>query len=176
LGMIFRTWLLLVYLVLTEPLSAVALVPSTVKPQTLLETVKWMVVTVPPVTPALKDLAFSGYATVPVEIESDMPSTVQLLKARDVTVPIPAPLSPVPDLSVPVALDDVQVTVRPAVVSFRMVVPALPVIAPPGVTVQVNGAAACDAVALRPIVKATTIGVRVATLRDLRIFDPFSDR
>ena len=125
-GTIFRTWLLLAYLVLTEPLFDVALVPSTVKLQTLLETEKWMVVTVPPVTPAVKDLAFSGYATVPVEIESVMPSTEQLLKARDVTVPMPAPLSPVPDLSVPVAVGDVQVTVRFAVVSFRVVVRRFP--------------------------------------------------
>ena len=76
-------------------------------------------------------------------------------------------------MSIPVALDDVQVTVRLAVVSFKVVVPALPVIAPPGVTVQVMAVAACDAVAPRPIVKATAIEPRVTAPRDLRIFDPF---
>ena len=45
-------------------------------------------------------------------------------------------------------------------------------IAPPGVTVQVL-VAASDAVAVRPMVRATTTGVRVAAPRDLRIFDPF---
>jgi hypothetical protein len=50
-----------------------------------------------------------------------------------------------------------------------VVVPAVPVIAPPGATVQVK-VAACAAVALKPRDKAATNEVRAAAPRGLRIF------
>src|SRR5215472_7731023 len=59
-----------------------------------------------------------------------MPDTVQPLKAREVTVPVP------------LATEDVQVTDAPAVLSVTTVFPAVPVTAPPGLTVQVVAASA----------------------------------
>src|SRR5437588_3513314 len=79
-------------------------------------------------------------------------STVHLLNATEATVPRPLPGSPFPDLSEPASFDDVQDSEIFDVVSVSVVVPAFPVIAPPGVTVQ--AAAAKAGVLPRPIVRA----------------------
>lgn len=73
---------------------------------------------------------------MPLDSDRVIPSTLQLLNARLETVPRPVPGRPLPDWSEP-ARDEVwQVTVSPDVVSFSVVVPADPEMAPPGVTAQ----------------------------------------
>src|SRR5215472_16110649 len=80
------------------------------------------------------------------------PSAVQPLKASELKVPMPLPARPLPLLSVPLRAEDVQVTERPAVTSFTVVAPAVPVTAPPGLTVQVVAASA--GAAAKPITDA----------------------
>ena len=68
---------------------------------------------------------------------NEMPSgPVQLLKLSDPIEPSGL-ASPLPLPIVPVACDDVQVSVVPVLESLRMVAPAVPVTVPPSVTVQV---------------------------------------
>jgi hypothetical protein len=58
--------------------------------------------------------------------------------------PMPVPGSPLPGLSVPDMVEDVQVSVLSLLVSVRVVCPAFAVMAPPGRTVQVVVVAAAD--------------------------------
>src|SRR5215472_13914596 len=74
--------------------------------------------------------------------ESVTPDEVQPPKASELMAPRPFPARPLPLLSVPLMVEDVHVTVRPAVTSFTVVVPAFAVTAPPGLTVQVVAASA----------------------------------
>jgi hypothetical protein len=64
---------------------------------------------------------------------------VQLLKVSVAIVPSGL-RSPLPLFSEPVAADEVQVSAVPVVESWRVVVPAVPLTDPPGVTVQVAAA------------------------------------
>ncbi len=90
-----------------------------------------------------------------------MLSTVHLLKETEVTVPRPLPGSPLPDLSEPVSFDDVQDSEMFDVVSFSVVVPAFPVMAPPGQTDQVAAVAAGDDAAPSPIVRAAAPAAKI---------------
>ena len=94
--------------------------------------------------------------------------TVHLLNEVEVMVPRPLPGSPLPDLSEPVRLDDVQDSVMPDVVSVSVAALA-PVMAPPGLTVQVAVVAARDDVALRPTARAAAPPVKRSALKRLRI-------
>jgi len=88
---------------------------------------------------------------------------------------MPAPASPLPCLSVPAATEDVQVTDAPAVASVTVVVPAVPVTAPPGLTVQL--AAARAGAAAKPITDATVALMTRALPQALRIaLTPFPCR
>jgi len=62
---------------------------------------------------------------------------VQVLNDSAVIEPMPVPDRPLPLLSVPFPLEVLQVRTLPVLVSFSVVVPALAVMAPPGLTVQV---------------------------------------
>ena len=78
------------------------------------------------------------------------------------------PLTPLPFFSVPVDVDDVQVSTLPVLVSVSVVVPALAVIAPPGVMVKVIATARATPT-LAPIATAVAAPVnrtlRVSLLR-----------
>src|SRR5262245_18609624 len=95
------------------------------------------------------------------------PDTLQPLKASEVRVPMPAPARPLPFLSVPLATEDVQLTDWPAVVSDTTVFPAVPVTAPPGLTVQVTAARA--GAAAKPITDAAVAPMTRAFPQALRI-------
>src|SRR5690349_9392564 len=82
-------------------------------------------------------------------------------------VPMPAPARPLPVLSVPFAVEDVQFTDRPLVASVTTVLPALPVTAPPGLTVQVVTARA--GAAAKPITDAAVAVMTRALPQPLRI-------
>lgn len=114
---------------------------------------------------ALYETPLSGIFPV-IVTETVMLSTVQPLKANEVTVPRPVPDRPLPFLSVPFATDDVQLTDRPAVESFTVVVPAVAVTAPPGLTVQV---AANAGAAAKPITDAAPAVTTRALPKVLRI-------
>ena len=95
---------------------------------------------------------------------------------RDVTVPMPKPARPLPFLKEPVVAEDVQVTDWPAVVSVTTVVPALPVVAPPGLTVHVAAVANAGAAAM-PMTAAVAALVMSALPKRLRIaLTPFPCR
>ena len=103
------------------------------------------------------------------------PDTLQVLKASEAMVPIPAPASPLPFLSVPFATEDVHVTEAPAVVSVTVVVPAVPATVPPGLTVQL--AAARAGAAAKPITDAAVALMTRALPQALRIaLTPFPCR
>src|SRR5215831_5924337 len=90
------------------------------------------------------------------------------LKASEVMVPRPAPGRPEPCLSVPFATEDVQVTDWPAVLSVITVFPAVPVVAPPGLTVHVAAVANAGAAAM-PMTAAVAALVMSALPKRLRI-------
>src|SRR5215831_14051579 len=90
------------------------------------------------------------------------------LKASEVMVPRPAPGRPEPCLSVPFATEDVQVTDWPAVLSVITVFPAVPVVAPPGLTVHVAAVANAGAAAM-PMTAAVAALVISALPKRLRI-------
>src|SRR5580704_10719367 len=93
---------------------------------------------VPVVTPFLKDTAFRCHGKwVVFTVKVRLSGPVQLLNDSAVIEAIPVPDRPLPFLTVPLPLDDVQVRTLPVLVSFSVVVPALAVMAPPGLTVQV---------------------------------------
>src|ERR1700722_7105081 len=144
------------------PLSAEPLVPSTTSEQMLLVTDRWMPVIVPWTTPDVSLVALRAHVTAPDATDSVWPSTLQLLKLRAVTVPRPLPDSPEPDLSEPVLVEVLQLTVRFDVVSLKVVTPAFPVIEPPGLALQVLAVTAEDAVALMPITSAADMTVKSA--------------
>src|SRR5215471_13390740 len=98
-----------------------------------------MPVMVPVVTPVveLKDAAFSFQGRWPGVTVNVKPEPVQLLKVTAVIEPMAVPDSPLPCLRVAFVLEDVHTTDWWVVVSVRVVVPALAVVAPPGLTVQV---------------------------------------
>src|SRR5689334_712989 len=134
---------LLLYLAVTEPLLALAPVPSTTALQLGPLSVAWMRVMVPVVTPPEKDLAFSFQGKCVVCTLKVSPSgPVQLLKPSAVIDAMPAPDSPLPFLAEPLPLEDVQVSFDPVFLSVSVVFPALAVMAPPGLTVQVVAALA----------------------------------
>ena len=104
------------------------------------------------------------------------PRIVHPLKASEVMVRRPAPARPEPCLSVPFAVEDVQVTDWPAVVSVTTVFPAVPVVAPPGLTVHVAAVANAGATAM-PITAAVAALVISAFPKRLRIaLTPFPCR
>src|SRR6516164_1373413 len=101
-----------------------------------------MPVMLPVVTPPLKVLAFrchGKWAVFTVKVRPSGP--VQLLKDIAVIEPMPVPDRPLPFLAVPLPLDVLQVRTLPVLVSFSVVTPALAVMAPPGLTVQVAATA-----------------------------------
>src|SRR5579863_5847639 len=95
----------------------------------------------------LYERALTGMVPVSVT-ERFMPSTLQPLRVIDVTVPMPVPDRPLPLLNEPLVADDEQVTDCPAVVSVTTVVPALPVVVPPGLTDHVDAVAKAGAAAI----------------------------
>src|ERR1051326_9055196 len=115
----------------------------------------------------LKASALTGIVPV-IVTEMLMPSTEQPFTFSDVTVPMPKPARPLPFLKEPVVAEDVQVTDWPAVVSVTTVVPALPVVAPPGFTVHVAAVANAGAAAM-PITAAVAALVISAFPKRLRI-------
>src|SRR6185437_6407414 len=166
---------LLLYFAVTLPLLAVAPVPSTTALQLGPVSVAWMPVMVPVVTPLLKDTAFRCHGKCVVLTVNVRPSgPVQLLNDSAVIEPMLVPDSPLPVLTVPLPLDDAQDRVLPVFVSFRVVVPALAVMAPPGLTVQVAATralvAAPAALADRASSPASATPVTRALPARLRIF------
>src|SRR5580700_10601735 len=117
---------LLVYVAVTWPLLAVALVPSTTALQLVPLSVAWMPVMVPVVTPVLNETAFrchGKWVVLTVKVRPSGP--VQLLKVSAVIEPMPVPDSPLPLLTVPLPAEDVQVRTLPVFESLSVVVPAL---------------------------------------------------
>src|SRR6266702_4764245 len=127
----------LLYLAVTLPLLAVGPVPSTTALQLGPLSVAWMPVMVPVVT--------------------------QLLNDSDEILPMPVPDSPLPDLTEPLPLEDAQVRVLPVLVSFSVVVPALAVMAPPGLTVQVAATPLIAAIALPALRPSTPVRAALVT-------------
>src|SRR5690349_11268540 len=129
---------LLLYFAFTVPLLAVALIPSTVALQPVPDRAEWMWAMVPVVTPPLKDTAFRCQGNALVFTVNVRPSgPVQLLKLSAVIEPMPVPERPLPFLTEPLPLEDVHCRFWFVLTSCSLVVPALAVIAPPGLTVQV---------------------------------------
>src|SRR6266699_2661608 len=109
----------LLYLAVTLPLLAVAPVPSTTALQPGPLSVAWMPVMVPVVTPLLKDTAFrchGKWVVLTVKVRPSGP--VQLLKESAVIEPIAVPDRPLPLLTVPLPLEDVQLRTLPVFESF----------------------------------------------------------
>src|SRR5947208_14525146 len=159
----------LLYLAVTLPLLADAPVPSTTALQLGPDSVAWMPVIVPVVTPLLKDTAFRCHGKWVVCTVKVSPSgPVQLLNDSAEMVPIPAPDSPLPCLSVPFPLEDAQLRVLPVFLSVSVVFPALAVMAPPGLTVQVAATAAAEPMP-RPRTPARAALVTRTLLARLRI-------
>src|SRR5687768_8598792 len=97
-----------------------------------------------------------------------MPSgPLQVLKVAAVTVAIAVPDRPLPPWTVALVVDEAQVRVAPDRVSFSVVVPAVPVTGPPGVTVQ----SAAKAGVPTPTTKAAVMVARHAA-EVLRIVSP----
>ena len=102
---------------------------------------------------------------------NEMPSgPVQLLKLSDPIEPSGL-ASPLPLLIVPVACDEVQVSVVPVFESLRRVVPAVPVTVPPGVTVQVLAArpASAGAAVRQATVAAVAAAAAPSTVAPRRV-------
>ena len=102
----------------------------------------------------------------------------QLLKVRLLIEPRFDPLIPWPLLSVAVEFEDEQVSTLPVLVSFSVVVPALALIAPPGLMEKVIAtAAAMPALAPTAAAVATPVNrtLRVSLLR-IAIRPSFLDR
>src|SRR5690349_24691835 len=91
---------------------------------------------------------------------------VQLLNDRLVIEPRFDPAIPLPDFRVPEELDDAHVSTLPVLVSLRVVVPALAVMAPPGLIVNVIATARATP-ALAPIAMAVAPPV-ISILRENR--------
>ena len=162
---------------LTLPLWAAAPVPSIVALQPLVDSEPWIYVIdmLTVLVVELKANALTGIVPV-IVTEMLMPSTEQPFTFSDVTVPMPKPARPLPFLKEPVVAEDVQVTDWPAVVSVTTVVPALPVVAPPGLTVHVAAVANAGAAAM-PITAAVAALVMSALPKRLRIaLTPFPCR
>src|SRR6266568_2307458 len=154
----------LLYLAVTLPLLAVGPVPSTTALQLGPLSVAWMPVMVPVVTPLLKDRAFRCHGKSLVCTVKVRPSgPVQLLNDSDEILPMPVPDSPLPDLTEPLPLEDAQVRVLPVLVSFSVVVPALAVMAPPGLTVQVAATPLIAAIALPALRPSTPVRAALVT-------------
>src|SRR5215831_20311567 len=133
---------------------------------------------VPVVTPPLKVLAFRCHGKWVVCTVNVRPSgPVQLLKDSAVIEAMPVPDSPLPFLAVPLPLDVLQVKTLPVFVSFSVVTPALAVMAPPGLTVQVAATAAAEPMP-RPRTPASAALTTRALPARLRIFMgvPLHDR
>src|SRR5215472_12134161 len=135
----------LLYFAVTLPLFAVAPVPSTTALQLGPVRLAWIPVMVPVVTPLLNDTAFRCHGKWVVFTVKVRPSgPVQVLNDSAVIEPMPVPDSPLPLLTVPLPLEVLQDRVLPVLVSFSVVTPALAVMAPPGLTVQVAATAAAE--------------------------------
>src|SRR5215469_17361731 len=160
----------LVNVALTRPLCAAPPVPSIVALQLMAATeiVPWIFVMVMLATfvVALYAVALSGIFPVIVAATVNT-DALQPLKASDVRVPMLAPARPLPFLSVPFMTEDVQVTGTPLVASVTTVFPAVPVTAPPGLTVQL--AAARASAAAKPITDAAVALMTRALPQALRI-------
>src|SRR5260370_15679928 len=105
-----------------------------------------------------------------------MPSTEQPLRVSDVRVPMPVPDRLLPLWKELFVFEDVQVTEWLAVTSVTVVVPARPVVAPPGLTVHVAAVAKAGAAA-RPMTDAVPALMISAFPKRLRIaLTPFPYR
>src|SRR6266704_2669473 len=109
--------------------------------------------------------------TLPLLAVGPVPSTTALqlgplsVAWMPVMVPVvtPVPDSPLPDLTEPLPLEDAQVRVLPVLVSFSVVVPALAVMAPPGLTVQVAATPLIAAIALPALRPSTPVRAALVT-------------
>src|SRR5215469_16655792 len=123
----------------TVPLCAVALVPSTIAVQPAPDMLAWMPVRVPVVVPVaeLNETAIMCHGrALAVTVKARCSGPVQPVKLIEVTEPMAVPDNPLPLPSVVFAAEDVHVSVVPVVVSFRIVVPDLALMTLPGLTVQ----------------------------------------
>src|SRR5579863_3166393 len=106
-----------------------------------------MLVILPFVTPLLKLDPLSGQGLLDdadvFAVKTRPPGPVQLLNVTEVIFPSGL-LRPLPLFSFALVAEDAQVRVVPVLVSRRVVLPALPVTAPPGLTVQVILAVVAD--------------------------------
>src|SRR6516165_8426279 len=142
----------------TVPLCAVALVPSTTAVQPGPDRLAWTPVRVPVVVPVaeVKETAFMCQGRSPaVTVNARLNGPVHLVKLIEVTEPMAVPDSPLPLLSVVFAAEDVHVSAVPVEMSFRVVVPDVALMTLPGLTVQEVTAAAGPA--LRPMATAAAI-------------------
>src|SRR5205809_955582 len=109
----------LLYLAVTLPLFALAPVPSTTALQPGPDSVAWIPVMLPVVTPLLKDAAFRCQGKWVVCTEKvRLSGPVQLLKPSAVIDPMPEPDSPLPFLTEPLPLEDAHVRTVPVFVSL----------------------------------------------------------
>src|SRR5689334_13453807 len=163
---------LLVYVPVALPVLE-AVVPATVAVHPLPLMLALIPVMLPWVTPPLKLLAFSfhGWADDAdvVAVKCSPPGPVQLVNVTDVMLPMPVPDSPLPFFRVALVADDAHVRTVPVFVSFSVVLPALPVTAPPGLTVQVVAVTAMAVVAPMPIASAATPPLSRTLVRCLRM-------
>src|SRR5215472_13477209 len=124
------------------------------------------------VTPLLKLLAFSFHGLVVdaevVALNIRPPGPLQFVNVTDVILPI-ALTWPLPDFKVAAVADDAHVRTVPVTLSFSVVLPALPVTAPPGVMVQVVAVTAMAVVAPMPRASAATPPLSRTLVRCLRM-------
>src|SRR5215469_6969540 len=123
----------------TLPLCAVALVPSTTAVQPGPDRLAWTPVRVPVVVPVaeLNEAALMCQGRTPaVPVNARLNGPVHLVKLIEVTEPMAVPDSPLPLPSVVFAAEDEHVSAVPVVVSFRVVVPDAALMTLPGLTVQ----------------------------------------
>src|SRR6266571_5610836 len=154
----------LLYFAVTLPLLAVAPVPSTTALQLGPVSVAWMPVMVPVVTPLLNETAFRCHGKwVVFTVKVRLSGPVQVLNDSAVIEPMPVPDRPLPLLSVPFPLEVLQVRTLPVLVSFSVVVPALAVMAPPGLTVQVAATPVIAAIALPALRPSTPVRAALVT-------------
>jgi len=93
---------------------------------------------------------------------------VQLANVTDVILPIGLTW-PLPFFRVALVADDAHVSTVPLLVSFSVVLPALPVTAPPGLIVQVEAVVATAVAVPAPIASAATPLPRRTAVRCLRV-------
>src|ERR1051325_6128432 len=136
-----------------------------------------MCVMFPCVTPDENDVAFRCHGkALDLTVKVSPSGPVQVENVSEVMEPIPVPDRPLPFFSEPLALEDLQDSVVPVAVSLRVVLPALAVMAPPGVTLKVVAVLAPAKLAtLRPISAAVATPVRRMVPARLKIaIGPYS--